>query len=56
LSGIVVAACAFLILLARQKELPPQDYSTPSLGDVRTLIGHTMLPTTLPRATIFPTG
>jgi hypothetical protein len=26
LSGIVVAACAFLILLARQKELPPQDY------------------------------
>ena len=26
LSGIVVAACAFLILLARQGELPPQDY------------------------------
>jgi hypothetical protein len=26
LSGIVVAACAFLILLARQNELPPQDY------------------------------
>jgi hypothetical protein len=26
LSGIVVAACAFLILLARQEELPPQDY------------------------------
>jgi hypothetical protein len=26
LSGNVVAACAFLILLARQKELPPQDY------------------------------
>jgi hypothetical protein len=26
LSGIGVAACAFLILLARQKELPPQDY------------------------------
>src|SRR6516162_3983864 len=26
LSGIVVAACAFLILFARQKELPPQDY------------------------------
>ena len=26
MSGIVVAACAFLILLARQKELPPQDY------------------------------
>src|SRR6516165_4472413 len=26
LSGIVVAACACLILLARQKELPPQDY------------------------------
>jgi hypothetical protein len=26
LSGIVVAACAFLILLARQTELPPQDY------------------------------
>jgi hypothetical protein len=26
LSGIVVAACAFLILLARQKELLPQDY------------------------------
>jgi len=26
LSGIVVAACAFLILLARQKELPLQDY------------------------------
>jgi hypothetical protein len=26
LSGIVVAACAFLILLARQKDLPPQDY------------------------------
>jgi hypothetical protein len=26
LSGIVVAACAFLILLARQKELAPQDY------------------------------
>ena len=26
LSGIAVAACAFLILLARQKELPPQDY------------------------------
>ena len=26
MSGIVVAACAFLILLARQEELPPQDY------------------------------
>jgi hypothetical protein len=26
LSGIAVAACAFLILLARQTELPPQDY------------------------------
>jgi hypothetical protein len=26
LSGIVVAACALLILLARQNELPPQDY------------------------------
>jgi hypothetical protein len=26
LSGIVVAACAFLILLARQNDLPPQDY------------------------------
>src|SRR5215468_9450622 len=26
LSGIVVAVCAFLILLARQNELPPQDY------------------------------
>jgi hypothetical protein len=26
LSGVVVAACAFLILLVRQKELPPQDY------------------------------
>jgi hypothetical protein len=26
LSGIGVAACAFFILLARQKELPPQDY------------------------------
>src|SRR6516225_7260734 len=26
LSGIAVAACAFWILLARQKELPPQDY------------------------------
>jgi hypothetical protein len=26
LSGFVVAACAFLILLARQKELAPQDY------------------------------
>ena len=26
LSGIVVAACAFLILLARQTELAPQDY------------------------------
>jgi hypothetical protein len=26
LSGIVVAACAFLILLARQNELQPQDY------------------------------
>ena len=26
LSGLVFAACAFLILLARQKELPPQDY------------------------------
>jgi len=26
LSGIGVAACAFLILLARQNELPPQDY------------------------------
>jgi len=26
LSGIVVAACAFLVLLVRQKELPPQDY------------------------------
>src|SRR5215468_11276205 len=26
LSGIVVAVCAFLILLARQGELPPQDY------------------------------
>jgi hypothetical protein len=26
LSGLVVAACAFMILLARQKELPPQDY------------------------------
>jgi hypothetical protein len=26
LSGVVVAACAFLILLARQNELPPQDY------------------------------
>src|SRR5262249_44613464 len=26
LSGIVAAACAFLILLARQGELPPQDY------------------------------
>ncbi|SDR64003.1 hypothetical protein SAMN05519103_09288 [Rhizobiales bacterium GAS113] len=26
LSGLVVAACAFIILLARRKELPPQDY------------------------------
>ena len=26
LSGLVVAACAFIILLARQSELPPQDY------------------------------
>jgi hypothetical protein len=26
LSGLAVAACAFLILLARQKELPPQDF------------------------------
>jgi hypothetical protein len=26
LSGIFVATCAFLILLARQRELPPQDY------------------------------
>jgi hypothetical protein len=26
LSGLGVAACAFVILLARQKELPPQDY------------------------------
>jgi hypothetical protein len=26
LSGLVVAACAFMILLARRKELPPQDY------------------------------
>src|SRR5499425_3921641 len=26
LSGIVVAACTFVILLARQRELPPQDY------------------------------
>jgi hypothetical protein len=26
LSGLAVAACAFIILLARQKELPPQDY------------------------------
>src|SRR5499427_1003255 len=26
LSGIVVAACAFLVLLARQNDLPPQDY------------------------------
>jgi hypothetical protein len=26
LSGFVVAACAFVILLARRKELPPQDY------------------------------
>jgi hypothetical protein len=26
LSGLVVAACAFVILLARQSELPPQDY------------------------------
>jgi hypothetical protein len=26
LSGLAVAVCAFLILLARQKELPPQDY------------------------------
>jgi hypothetical protein len=25
-SGLVVAACAFAILLARRKELPPQDY------------------------------
>lgn len=26
LSGIIVAACAFLVLLVRQNELPPQDY------------------------------
>ncbi len=26
LSGLVVAACAFMILLARQRELPPQDF------------------------------
>jgi hypothetical protein len=26
LSGLVVAACAFIILLARRKELPPQNY------------------------------
>ena len=26
LSGLVVATCAFVILLARQRELPPQDY------------------------------
>ena len=25
-SGLVVAVCGFLILLARQRELPPQDY------------------------------
>jgi hypothetical protein len=26
LSGLIVAACAFVILLLRQGELPPQDY------------------------------
>ena len=26
MSGLVVAACAVIILLARRKELPPQDY------------------------------
>jgi hypothetical protein len=26
ISGLVVAVCGFVILLARQRELPPQDF------------------------------